>query len=167
MTTKAGLAGLLTGLFATMILVYPLAIAWPADSMHWIWIAVVAAAAITISGGSLAGRWSGSVHSGRCAALGGLAGGLAGTIVFCLLGAATAGLAGSEPLFEQATNDAIRQHSQIEAISVIVRLTQGTFLASFLGGIGLVAGDRRHHPRLGRRPVQHLGRRSGRPAAAG
>jgi hypothetical protein len=137
MTTRAGLAGLLAGLSATMILVYPFAIAWPASSTYWIWIAVVAAAAITIGGGWLAGNWSGSVHPGRCVVLGGLAGGLAGVIVFCLLGAATAGLTGSVPLFEQATSDTIRQRLQIEVIATIVSLTQRTFLASFLGGIGL------------------------------
>jgi hypothetical protein len=137
MTTRAGFAGLLTGLSVTMILVYPLAIAWPEGITHWLWIAVVVAVAITIGGGALAGNWSGSVHPIRCAGLGGLAGGLAGVIFFCLLGAAVAGLIGSVPLFEQPIRDTIRQRSQIEVIATIVSLTQRTFLASFLGGIGL------------------------------
>ncbi len=135
MTTKAGWAGLLTGLAATLLLFYPLAVAWPSDSADWPWI--VAAAILTLGGGSLAGRWSGSSHPTRCAALGGLAGGLAGTLVFCLLGAAAAGLAGAAPLFEQAANNPLRQHPQIELIAGIARQTQGAFLASFLGGIGL------------------------------
>jgi hypothetical protein len=137
MTTKAGLAGFLTGLTATMILIYPLAIARYSTFTCWTWIAVVAASAITIGGGALAGTWSGSVHPVRCAILGGLAGGLAGTIVFCLLGAGTAGLTGSAPLFDQTTDDMTRQRAQIETITMIVRLTQRTFLVTFLGGIGL------------------------------
>ena len=140
MTSKAGLAGLLTGLTATMILVYPLAIAWHTCSTQWIWVAVATAAALTIGGGSLAAHWSRSIHPARCAALGGLAGGLAGAIVFYLLGAAAAGLAGALPLFTQAANDiTIQQRLQNEVIVAIVSLTQWTFLASFLSGIGLGA----------------------------
>jgi hypothetical protein len=125
MITRAGFAGILTGLTATIILIYPLAIALPAGSTGWIWIIV--AAAITIRGGSLAGRWSGSVQPSRCATLGGLAGGLAGVIVFCLLDAAAAGLNAS----------AASSNDRIESITTIVSLTQSTFLISFLGGIGL------------------------------
>ena len=55
MTTEAGLAGLLTGLTATMILICPLAIAWSAGSTHWVWITVVVAAVITIGGDWMAG----------------------------------------------------------------------------------------------------------------
>ena len=94
-------------------------------------------AVITIGGGSLARNWSGSVHPGRCAVLGGLAGGLAGVIVFCLLGAAVAGLAGSASLFKQTANETTRQYTQTEVIASIVSLTQMTFLLSFLGGVGL------------------------------
>lgn len=125
------------GLIATLFLVYPLAVAWPAGPTFWRWIAVLAAAALTVGGGSLAGRWSGSTQPGRCAALGGLAGGLAGVIVFCLLGAAASGLAGAMPLFARAADETTRQRYLIEAIAAIVRQTQGTFLACFLGGIGL------------------------------
>ena len=123
MTTKAGLVGLLAGLFATLILMYPLAID---GSVHWLWVAVVVAAAITIGGGSWAAKWSGSVQSVRCVALGALSGGLTGAVFFCLLGAATAGLAGFDA-----------QLAQTEAIAVIVSSTQKMFVASFLCGIGL------------------------------
>jgi hypothetical protein len=137
MTTRAGLIGLLIGLIATLFLVYPLAVAWPAGSTFWYWVAVLAIAALTVGGGALAGRWSGATQPGRCAALGGLAGGLAGTTVFCLLGAAAAGLAGAMPLFAQAADAATRQRLLIEAIAAMVRQTQGTFLVCFFGGTGL------------------------------
>jgi hypothetical protein len=116
MTTRAGFIGFLTGLVITMTLVYPLVIA---ASTHWIWIG--AAAVITTSGGALAGRWSGAVQPIRCAALGGLAGGVAGIIFFCLLGAAAASLIA------------------VASAAAIVILTHKIFLVSFLGGIELGA----------------------------
>jgi len=137
MTTRAGFIGLLTGLVATLFLMYPLAVAGPDASALWRWIAVFAAAALMVGGGALAGRRSGAAQPARCAALGGLAGGLAGTIVFCLLGAAAAGLAGAALPLAQATDEITRQRLLIEAIAATVRQTQGTFLACFLGGTGL------------------------------
>ena len=124
MTTRAGLIGLLTGLTATLLLVYPLASVWPAAT-PWCWIAILAAAALTVAGGWLAGRRSGSTQPVRCAALGGLAGGLAGVIVFCLLGAAAAGLAG------------VLTTSRQPLVETIVWQTQVAFLAYFFGGTGL------------------------------
>jgi hypothetical protein len=135
MTTRAGFTGLLTGLAVTLILVYPLAIAHPIGYTPLFWFAT--AAAVTIGGGALAGRWSGSTHPIRCAALGGVAGGLAGTLVFCWLGAAAAGLTGAISLFAHSTDETVIQNARIEAIAAIVRQTEMTFLASFLGGIGL------------------------------
>jgi hypothetical protein len=137
MTTRAGWVGLLTGLAATVILFYPLAIAWLAGITPWFWIAILAAAALTIGGGALAVRWSGSVHPGRCAALGGLAGGLAGSLVYCLLGAAAAGLAWYQPLFFGATGESLGQFTQAELMAAVIRQTQEVFLACFLGGAGL------------------------------
>src|SRR5512145_81663 len=140
MTTRAGLVGLLTGLVATVLLVYPLAIAWPVYSALWFWAAVITAVFVTMGGGALAVRWSGSVHFVRSVALGGLAGGLAGTLVYCWLGAAAAGLVGN----------ALSQNSQAEALAAIIRQIQGTFLACFLGGIGLGSlGGWLTHPRWG------------------
>lgn len=136
MTTRAGLVGLLTGLVATVILFYPLAMAWPAETTPWFWIAILVAAVLTIGGGALAARWSGSVQPGRCAALGGLAGGLAGTVIFCLLGAAAAGMPG--------------QFSQAESMAAVIRQTQEVFMVCFLGGTGLgLLGGWLAHPRRG------------------
>ena len=73
-----------------------------------------------------------SIH-GRCAALGGLAGGLAGSVVFCLWGAAAAGSAGWVTTFTRASIP------QIEIISAIIRQTMGMFLVLFLSGSGLGA----------------------------
>jgi hypothetical protein len=122
MTTRAGFVGILTGLITVMVLVYPLAIARYATSIYW--ISAVLAVLVTVGGGLLAGRWSGSVRPVRCALLGGLAGGLAGVIVFCLLGAASAGLTVFAP-------------TRVECIAMMMRQTQGTFLSLFLGGIVL------------------------------
>jgi hypothetical protein len=150
MTTRAGLVGLLTGLAATVFLVYPFALAWPAGTTSWFWIALLAAATLTIGGGALAARWSGSVHSGRCAALGGLAGGLAGTMIFCLLGAAAAGLAWYLPLFFGSTDGMLGQFTQIELMAAVIRQTQEVFMACFLGGSGLgLLGGWLARPRLG------------------
>ncbi len=128
MTTRAGFTGLLTGLVVTISLAYPLASAWPPDSAPWSWVAL--AATLTVGGGFLAGRWSGSPLPIRCAALGGLAGGLTGSLVFCWLGAAAAGLTG-------AAIPAASQPAQVEIITAIVCQTQLTFLACFGAGTGL------------------------------
>jgi hypothetical protein len=124
MTTRAGFAGILTGLVTVMVLVYPLVIALHTTSVYW--IAVILAMFVTMGGGLLAGKWSGFVRPVRCVVLGGLAGGLAGMIVFCLLGAASAGLV-------------VSASSRVESVTMIVRQTHGTFLGLFLGGIILGA----------------------------
>jgi hypothetical protein len=132
MTTKAGAAGILSGLIATLILLRPLVF----GSTNWLWIAVIAAALVTIGGGFVAGRWSGSVQPFRCAVLGGLCGGLAGTIIFCLLGAGVAGTI--------LANGA----SQAEVIAAMVNRTQWAFLTLFLSGVGLGSlGGWLAHPR--------------------
>jgi hypothetical protein len=146
MTTRAGSAGLLTGLITTMFL-YLFFAAWPDAYLHgWstgstggAWVAVAVVVILTIGGGMLAVRWGGSAHPVRCAVLGGLAGGLAGTIVFCLWGAATAGLARWTPPFDLAANEAVRQPAQVEIVGAITRQTLGMFLTLFLGGCGLGA----------------------------
>ncbi|MBI5954677.1 MAG: hypothetical protein HY865_23720 [Chloroflexi bacterium] len=132
MTTKAGAAGILSGLIATLILLRPRVF----GSTNWLWIAVTAAALVTIGGGWMAGRWSGSVQPVRCAVLGGLCGGLAGAILFCLLGAGVAGVT------------AANGQPQAEVIAEIVNRTQWMFLILFLSGIGLGAlGGWLAHPR--------------------
>jgi hypothetical protein len=138
MTTKAGLIGILSGILATLILVYPLAIN---KSYSWIVAGAAGAALVVAVGGFLAARWSGSVERNRCAALGSLAGGLAGTLVFCWLGAAQAGLLVIES----------KPHAAFEAVTVVIRQTQTVFLVCFVGGIllGAIAGWLAH-PRRGK-----------------
>ncbi len=136
------MAGLLTGLVTTFV-IYPLFFTWQqaylgepmANAMHFAWIVGVVIAVLIMGGAWLAVRWSGSSLPVRCAALGGLAGGLAGTIVFCLWGAALAGWIG--PAFQ--LSPAICQSSQINRLNVIVGQTLGVFLWLFGGGIGLGA----------------------------
>jgi hypothetical protein len=143
MTTRAGSAGLLAGLIATLI-IYPLFMAWPdaflqAGLSSSTFLTAGLAAIILVGGGFFASRWSGSVQPGRSAALGGLAGGLAGTIIFCLWGAAAAGLAQWMPPFDHAANVAL---PQTEIISVIVRQTMEMFLLLFISGscLGMLGG---------------------------
>jgi hypothetical protein len=81
-----------------------------------------------LAGGWMAGRQSGSVQPVRCTALGGLAGGLAGCVTFCLWGAAAGGLLSS-----------IRQPAQVDLIAGIILKTLEMFLVLFLGGTGLGA----------------------------
>jgi hypothetical protein len=128
MTTRAGLIGLLTGLAATLVLFF--SSDWPTSPTPRSWAAVIVALLLTI-GGALAARWSGSVHPGRCAALGGLSGGLAGTVTFCLFGAAAAGL-----------NSATVQPE------TVIRQTELAFITWFFGGIACGAlGGWWTHPR--------------------
>jgi hypothetical protein len=135
MTTRAIWAGLLGGLAATLVLFYPLWMYWQDGSTPLYWIAMSAAAILTIGAGSLAGRWAGSVSPIRRAALGGLSGALAGTLVYCLPGAAAAGLS-----------------SPAGTASLVAR-TQLAFLACFAAGSALGAlGGWLSHPRPDREP---------------
>jgi MFS family permease len=143
MTTRAGSAGILTGLITTLI-IYLLFIAhpdaflqrWSADTAGPIWITAAVLVILFIAGGWSAGWWSGSVRPWRRAVLGGLAGGLAGIILFCLWGAATAGSVRFASPLDYATNGFV---SQIEVFNVIIRQTLEAFLVLFLGGGGLGA----------------------------
>jgi hypothetical protein len=149
MTTRAGFAGLITGLIATLI-IYPIFITSPqifVSGDHVITPSILIVASVIvilmIGGGWFAARWSGSTHTGRSAALGGLSGGLAGSVVFCLWGA---GYAGGMSQFDRATMP------QIEIIETSIRQTMDIFLALFIGGSGLGAlggciFSRRHHNR--------------------
>jgi hypothetical protein len=124
MITRAGTTGIFTGLITTIFLC-PLFFLWPkpflqGQSTSPVLITVAVSAILMVTGGWLAARRSGSAEPWRCAVLGCLSGGLAGTIVFCLWGAAAAGLRGG------VANQVIGQ-------------TMYTFLALFLGGCGLGA----------------------------
>ena len=148
MTTRAGLVGIITGLLTTLS-IYPLFTAWHtaiqqgtfSDSATYLWIALGLAMLLMICGGMFAARWSGSAETARLAALGGLAGGLAGIFVFCLWGAGAAGtVIWVSPLAANTT--------QMELISILIRQTMLIFVALFSGGSilgalgGLLAGLR-------------------------
>jgi hypothetical protein len=130
MTTRAGIAGLLTGLVSTIYLFIILLI-----PLNAFWIGALIGTILPAAGGFLAARWSRSVQLGRCAALGGLAGGLTGSVVYCLLGAAMAGgLQSALSWGETLTAAGI--------ITEIIRLTMIAFLVLFLGGgiLGMLGG---------------------------
>jgi hypothetical protein len=97
MTTKSGTAGVLTGLAATAVIYVFFLLkpgqflsVFPATSAPYYWIADAELAVLMVGGGMWAARWSGSREPWRCAVLGALSGALAGTVVYCLWGAAVA-----------------------------------------------------------------------------
>jgi hypothetical protein len=139
MTARAGWAGILGGLFTTLV-VYLLFILWPGMYLQgwsaYAWLAAGVAGILALGSGRLGARWSGSAHPGRCTVLGALAGGLAGTVVFCLWGAALAGLVCWVSGLDPTTSEAVYQS---EIIGAIVRQTMGMFLTLFVGGSGLGA----------------------------
>ena len=141
MTTRAGAIGLLTGVILSIFLYLLMGAA------HFVWIAAAATVLLVGAGGWLAARWSGAGQPWRCAALGATAGGLAGSIVFCLWGAAAAGsYLAAAPAIVLCPDEAIGQ------ISTIVSQTVGLLLVLLLGGSSLGAvggrlactGRRRH-----------------------
>jgi hypothetical protein len=149
MTTRAGFTGLITGLIATLI-IYPFFMSSPAMFMSGDlevttgFLIVAAIVVILIIGsGWFAVGWSGATHPGRSAALGGLAGGLAGSVVFCFWGA---GLAFWTSLFHHAKTP------QTEILSDSIRQIMDIFLVLFIGGsgLGMLGGwffSRRHQNR--------------------
>jgi hypothetical protein len=140
MTTRAGWTGIIAGLIITIIL-FPLYIAWcNPDSVgrtEIFSLIVIILIILMIGCGFLAGRKSKSVQLWRCAVLGGLAGCLAGSIVFCLWGAAAAGMP-FLPLSHSAEGGSF-QIKQVDLISKAIRQTLGLFLVLFLGG-GFLGG---------------------------
>lgn len=140
MTTRAGTTGLVTGLVLT-IMIYPLYYAWRLANLSgqvtgsfYIWIAGIAVGMVALAGGIWAARWAGSVQKDRRAALGALAGALAGTILFCLWGAAAAG-----DLVDQAFSSNPTWYVQASKIRLITGRTMLMFLSLFIGG-GLAGG---------------------------
>jgi hypothetical protein len=138
MTTRAGFAGILTGLITTIVL-YPLYYASLNGVVFCIWIALAAFLVLMIGGGWLAARRSGSTQPGRCAVLGGLAGALAGTIVFCLWGSAVSGSVQWDGLFTRSAHQLLTQG---ERISLIIEQTSACFCLLFVGagGMGTLGG---------------------------
>lgn len=131
MTTRAGATGLLTGGIISIFFYLLMGTA------HFAWIAAVATVLLIGCGGWLAARWSGAGQPWRCAALGATAGGLAGSIVFCLWGAAAAGsYLAAAPVFVLCPDETAGQ------IGTIVSQTAGLLLVLLLGGscLGAVGG---------------------------
>ena len=143
MTTRAGFAGIFTGLLSTLI-IFPLFIAQPDPFLQKVsegatgfqWIAALVLAFLMMTGGFWAGRLSGPAQTWRRMALGGLTGGLAGAIIFCLWGAATAGSA------RWILPINITSVPQDKVIDAIILQMMGLFLALCLGGgaIGALGG---------------------------
>jgi hypothetical protein len=123
MTTKTGLTGLITGLITSFItnLVFAGFGSLTGLSTFFIVIAVILLI-MAAAGGFIAVRWSKAAQPGRSIALGGLAGILDGTILFCLWGAAAAGSTSLSTL------------SPADLIPVIVNQTIDTFLLLFISG---------------------------------
>jgi hypothetical protein len=123
MTTRAGVAGLLTGLAATALMVL-FSLVWPqvwmtVDGGHFR-LGAGLLAVLLIAGGILAVHRSRAAKPWRCVVLGALAGGLAGTVVFCLWGAAVSGI----------HNGGMTQTS----VKAVVEGTVFTFFVLFSGG---------------------------------
>lgn len=92
------------------------------DSL-WFWLQIGLTVSLLTAGGFWTARRSGAVKLWRRVVLGALAGGLAGTVIFCLWGAAACGLPGGA----------------VPGISVktVVRDTLFTFLVLFMGGAAM------------------------------
>jgi hypothetical protein len=130
MTTRTGLAGLVTGLIASIITHLILS---GSGTLPSAWTALILLAdlliPLTVTCGFVSVKWSKAHQPGRCIALGGVSGLLAGTILFCFQGAAAAGTTYHVTL---STGD---------LVPVIVNQTIDTFLLLFIssglaGGIG-------------------------------
>ena len=122
MVARSGLIGLLAGVLTITLLVIPMI-----SGIFIPWAGILAALIVFTFGGYIAGRLSGSVEPLRSAALGGLAGGLAGVLVFCCIGAALAGITGM-----------MNSGEKFNAVALTIRLTCQVFLMCF--GLGLAFG---------------------------
>lgn len=92
MTTRAGFTGLIAGLIASVASYLVFAVSNGSGGLVTAFIFVeVFQLLLAGAAGFTAVRWTKAAQPGRCIALGGLAGILDGTILFCLWGAATAG----------------------------------------------------------------------------
>jgi len=138
MTTKAGVTGLSAGLIATIFSFLVFSIS---DEPGGIVIAFLLMEAFQLilagAAGFAAVRWSKAAQPGRCAALGGLAGAIDGSILFCLWGAAAAG------------STYLSNQSMADLVPVVVNQTmdmfQNIFITCGLAGAfgGWLASSRR------------------------
>ncbi|MBN2006532.1 MAG: hypothetical protein JXA21_24485 [Anaerolineae bacterium] len=148
MTTRAGLAGLITGLLLSAALFYPLYYVWPdicVNAEAWqghSWMATgllaMAAAILTVFGSGLAAAWSGAAQPRRIW-LGALAGWIAAIILFCSLGAAAAGTPGLGHSFRDLGNHGLEDRLATETVLQIARWTHRTFWGLTLAGVLLGA----------------------------
>jgi hypothetical protein len=130
MTSKAGLAGLISGLIATTISYLVMSDAGLFPSVFTLLILLAdLLLVLAVASGFLACRWCKSTQPGRCIALGGFTGVIAAVILFCLWGAAAAGKAHLSGL------------SRADMVPMIVKHTVDTFMILFVaGGLAGCAG---------------------------
>lgn len=100
MTTRAGFVGILTGLITTVLsyiffLVFPLLrmrYAWPLSLPMAGWVEETVIGLVFVTGAAISAHRSGAKKRWRYLVMGALAGALAGMVLFCLWGAAHAGI---------------------------------------------------------------------------
>ena len=149
MTTRSGFVGLITGLIVSAFL-YLFFAPWqyaiynnaPQIAARWAGLGICVTCLLFLVGGFVAARWSGSVEALRCTILGALAGVLAAMFVFCLWGAAVAGLMQWHWQTAGLVNPSPNTYSQLELTGILIRQTMSMFLVLFAGGgfIGAVGG---------------------------
>ncbi len=149
MTTRAGVSGLVTGCVLVGLLFYPLYIVVPGAYVHGRLsgsifaseVLIVVAAAAAVAGGGWAAWWGGARSRARRAALGAVAGSLAGLVVFCALGAAMAGTVGAghllQVLREPPVDATWMVWSNLEAALRVVWWTEEAFWVLVIIGTGL------------------------------
>ena len=147
MTTRAGLIGLGTGLLLSGLLYYPLyhilpgfyIAGWPGGSRGFGMLLAVLGAALVAFGGCLAAHWGGAKQAWQRRWLGALAGGLAGILLFCSLGAAAAGALSLGFSLEQVGQTGIENRWIAETVLRSTAWTHETFWGLLLGGMLLGA----------------------------
>ncbi len=153
MTTRAGVSGLGAGLLWAAVLFYPLCVVLPVRYIPAWWalpvwpnvamVLLAVGAAVPVAGGGFAAWWGGARSRARRAALGAVAGSLAGLVVFCALGASAAAVVAAGPLLQSSLPSAAveKPGAQLlyEAVIHVVWWTQGAFWALALVGAGLGA----------------------------
>ncbi|NMB55495.1 MAG: hypothetical protein GYA15_12405, partial [Leptolinea sp.] len=144
MTTRAGFTGLMIGALLSVLLfpIYAYGYQMYTSGRHTevvilVWIGIAAAFVLLVAGGFLAARWSRSTMPGRCAILGGLAGGLAGALIYCFWGAAAAGI-----IPDSLMNQSLDQQAQARMVLSIIDRSMKMYLVLAMGGTlaGMLGG---------------------------
>ncbi len=147
MTTRAGLAGLGTGILLIGLMYYPLylllpglfAEGWSEGSWLLGGVLTVAGAGLVVFGGCLGAHWSGAKTRRQRAWLGALAGGLAAALLFCSLGAGTAGALSLGTRLVQVGAAGMDSQWIAETVLRQTAWTQAAFWGLLLGGMLLGA----------------------------